>query len=80
MVDPTKGIGSIQNIQPAKPQSQENGKKAERREGFAPVDEISISEEAISLSQAESSAGETRVILEDTDYALGLDPEFDTSA
>lgn len=42
----------------------ESQKRVDQAGGSAPVDEVQISEEALSLSEAEQTARETRTILE----------------
>lgn len=76
MVDPTKGIGGIQNL----PSSSNDRAKAEAKKSDGtpggtssntPV-EISLSEEAISLSAAEQATQNARADLEDNpDVTLG---------
>lgn len=62
MVDPTTGIGSIQNIQSGSRTTNNNEREnvEQAREGELPRDEVSISEEAINLQQAEQAATEAR--------------------
>ncbi len=84
MVDSTNGVGPPQHIQSAKKAAAEvrDEKSAEAAREFKPaIDEVHISEEALSLSQAEKSTAEIRAKLErDADATLGLDPNFDEDA
>jgi len=83
MVDSTVGIGGIQNLQSgnraqnSQSESKRESGEAERKSPLNPQDEVSISQEALSLSEAESAAARTRELLEgDQDATLGLDPSF----
>ena len=79
MVDPTKGVGPIQNIVS---KSQANDKKPVDAvaESSAPVDQVEISSdavEALSVSQAQQAAVDIRNELQkDLDRVLGIDPSF----
>ena len=68
MVDPTKGIGGIQNLpSSSNDRTKTDGKKSDGAEGTTsstPV-EINLSEEAISLSAAEQATQALREGLED---------------
>jgi hypothetical protein len=85
MVDPTNIVGGPRNIGATeRPQPLENNVRRERADAQErgrsepPRDEVRISEEALSLSQAENAAREAREALErDQSQSLGLDPNFD---
>lgn len=70
MVDPTKGIGQIQNLPSNRTQNSQDTERRKDSENAQsagatePRDEVSISEEALSLAQAESTAAETRELLQ----------------
>ncbi len=83
MVDSTNGVGPVQHIQSAnKASSSRDEKRAEETREFKPaIDEVHISEEALSLSQAEKATAEVRAKLErDAEATLGLDADFDEDA
>jgi hypothetical protein len=76
MVDPIKGAGFIQAILPGgKVQNTaSHAKEAEKQRAGAPADEVSLSLEALSLTEAEEAAARTRTILEQqTEEALSAD-------
>ncbi|MCB1563604.1 MAG: hypothetical protein KDJ75_08535 [Alphaproteobacteria bacterium] len=76
MVDPIKGAGFIQAILPGgKAQNTpSHAKQAEKQRETAPADEVSLSPEALSLTEAEDTAARTRTILEEqTQEALSAD-------
>lgn len=80
MVDPTKGLGSVSNISSAnKPRNVSDvGRQSEPKKAERPKDEVKISEEALSLSQAEGTSREVREALEkNQDITLGLNSSFD---
>lgn len=87
MVDPTNIVGGPRNIGVTeRAQPSENNLRRERpaeqgsARAEAPRDEVRISQEALSLSQAENAAREAREALErDQSQSLGLDPNFDRS-
>lgn len=66
MVDPIKGAGFIQAILPGgKTQNAaSHAKETEKQRAGAPADEVSLSLEALSLTEAEDTAARTRTILE----------------
>lgn len=77
MVDPTKGISSVTPVS-GKPSGSSGAKeKQEGRESAPapPVDSVEISQQALSLQEAERSAAQARQSLEENDVSLGLDPE-----
>jgi hypothetical protein len=78
MVDSTKGLGPLTNISGLKPQSSVLGTKTEETKASERVqDSVEISQEAISLSQAEEAADKIKVILgKNPDITLGLNPAF----
>ena len=82
MVDPTKNIGSILNIQQNRPsQNEREGTKrlpdSSEKPVVAETDSVSLSQAALDLAQAQSAAAETRAILQSNhDLSLGLDPSF----
>ncbi|MCD8497115.1 MAG: hypothetical protein LRZ85_02940 [Alphaproteobacteria bacterium] len=81
MVDPVSGSGPVQGITPAQ-RSQGNLErhKAEQASGTSSVqDQVEISEEALSQQQAEDVARRTALSLSGSQYALGLDPNFDAA-
>lgn len=80
MVDPTKGVGNIQNLlqsnrsQPGK----EAGQKQEasnNASSSSPADEVTISQEALSLGEAERTASDVRAQLSNSDQTLSTDSE-----
>jgi hypothetical protein len=74
MVDPTKGLGPIQNITGVKAQNSTQ-KSAEAKSAERAADTVEISAEALSLSQAEDAANKIRVVLgQNPDITLGLNP------
>ena len=80
MVDSTKGLGSVSNISSANKlrNVSDIGRKDEPTKAERPKDEVKISEEALSLSQAEGTSKEVREALEkNQDVTLGLNPSFD---
>ena len=79
MVDPTKGIGPLQGVVPTNKTQSANTQDRKTGGVENPRDEVSLSDEAISLSQAEETAEQTRVQLANSDESLGLDPNFDRS-
>lgn len=88
MVDPTQGTNQYQNIvKTSRAQAvdaendSEESQEAEKVSALAPQDEVVISQEALSLSQAEETAAQVRQTLEEnSDESLGLDPDFDTES
>jgi hypothetical protein len=78
MVDPTKGIGQVQSLaqaSKARQASHEREEKKPERADRTPRDEVKISQEALSLKQAEQAASNVRADLErNRDVTLGLDP------
>lgn len=81
MVDPVTGSGALQGISPARAtQSTLEKQKSEQASGTSSVqDEVKISEDALSQQQAEAAAGIVRNRLAETEYWLGLDPDFDAN-
>jgi hypothetical protein len=78
MVDPTKGIGSIQNLISGSRVSE--SKQTPEAKNASPKDEVKLSSEALSLSKAEQVASSVRETLEsDTDVTLGSGKNFDES-
>ena len=79
VVDPTKGIGPVQNVTSiSKPQNVSNKERSEEKREAEEKDKVEISEEALNLVQAQEKAEETRQQLEENrDATLGLDPNFD---
>jgi hypothetical protein len=81
MIDPTKSSGIIQNLLANnKPQAQNRAvaKGTEASSNTAPRDQVNISEQALSLSQAELAVKALRQQLTNNpDVTLGLDPAFD---
>ena len=68
MVNPTSGIGGVQNVTGAgKTQQSSEKSKAEISEARSsgPVDEVRISQEALSLSDAEATARNARTQLQE---------------
>lgn len=82
MVDPVSGSGPIQGISPSnRAQSNLERQKSEQASGTSRAqDEVDISEEALSQLQAEDVARRTALSLSGSQYSLGLDPSFDTTA
>jgi len=83
MVDAISGAGAPQNALSTKnAQQSQNDQRKERIENRAssgPADEVTLSEEAVSLSQAEELALQTRAYLEkNTDETLGRGNQFST--
>jgi hypothetical protein len=76
MVDPTKGLGPVQNI----PQTQKPAvtrRADEARETPKVQDTIEIPERALDAQQAEDAARDTRDSLaRNADVTLGLNPLF----
>lgn len=76
MVDSIKGLGQVSNVtsisKSPKQQSDESPEVA-----VLPEDKVEISAEALTLSQAEEKAGQTRELLKNSDFSLGLNPNFD---
>lgn len=67
MVNPTSGIGGVQNVTGAGKTQQSSEKSKSENTASAssgPVDEINISQEALSLSDAEATARSARSQLE----------------
>lgn len=84
MVDSTSGIGQVPGITATnKTQNSQNKRSESAQEASkssAPQDEVQISEEALSLAQAEEAVSEIqRYLQENQDTSLGLDPSFDRS-
>ena len=68
MVDSINSNNGPQNLNQVSRTSNnksESQKRADQAGGNAPVDEVDISEEALSISEAEQTARETRTILEE---------------
>jgi hypothetical protein len=81
MVDPVSGSGPVQGASPVQRAQGNNDKpKAEETARANPQDEVEISSEALSQQQAEQIARQTSRTLSGSQYSLGLDPGFDTSA
>lgn len=79
MVDSTKSIGSIQGIPRPGNKAQASSGKPEAGPASPSEnrDEVFISEEAISLAEAQKSTADARAALEnDPSLTLGLDPSF----
>lgn len=80
MVDPTKGVGPIQNVVSTN-KTQSSGSQSRETESTGngePRDEVTISAEALSLQEAQDASTEVRGVLEQNpDEVLGLDPNFD---
>jgi hypothetical protein len=75
MVDAAKPLSGIQNIT-SKSDSLKSARRSDEPEKTAPAadeDKVTLSEEAKRLAEAR----DTRVVLENTDFHLGLDPSFD---
>lgn len=74
MVDFIKGVTSIQNVLSGNKASSspvKDEKLVDKKQHTAPVDEVQISPEALSLAEAEAAASQTRTILEQqTEEAL----------
>lgn len=80
MVDQINGLGQVQGITSTNKNQNTQGKRSEETERSQPRDEVSISEEALNLSQAKKTAADARAqIFRDDSVTLGLDPNFDTS-
>lgn len=84
MVDSISGVGGNQSLDGTRrsQESERNNRLNESRgsESLTPQDRVELSEEAISLSQAQQAAGDVRSFLEEnSSQTLGLDPNFDTS-
>lgn len=81
MIDPTKGAGLIQNLATGnKPQAQPRAevKDAGTSSTAAQADSVEISEQALSLRQAEQTVRElSQQLARNQDVTLGLDPLFD---
>ena len=66
MVDSVNNSGNSQNISQVNRTQNNRNSETRRSEGTtAPQDEVQISEEALSISEAERTASETRTILEE---------------
>lgn len=78
MVDSTRGIGSISNVQTGN--RSQNSREADRSEETGrsePVDEVEISQEAIDVVKAQRLAEETRAELVRTPDSTLSDSDFD---
>ncbi len=85
MVDPVSGSGNVQNILGTNRTTQSTnnteGRRNEEARGNTPRDEVNISQEALSLADAEGATAQLRAFLEEyQEQSLGLDPNFDTEA
>jgi|GEM_PF-5081469 len=77
MVDPTKGTGSIQQIQSADKPSRAESQRREQSSGETrsadPLDQVTISSEAQSLAEtaeATKTAQQTRLLLQEEPQAV----------
>lgn len=77
-MDPVSGSGGVpprsvvnqsQDTERVRHRQDDQNSRPSSREA---VDEVSISQEAISLQQAEQAAAETRELLENSERALGI--------
>lgn len=76
MVDSVTGLGQTTNVTSiTKPKQKPDAKELEV--SILPEDKVEISAEALTLSQAEEKAAETRKLLANSDFSLGLNPNFD---
>lgn len=77
MVDSVNNSGNSQNVsQVNRTQNNRNSETRRSEGGTAPQDEVQISDEALSLAEAERTASETRTILEEQlDEVLSNDRE-----
>lgn len=76
MVDSVSGIGNASNVTSiTKPKQTQNA--AELKPSVEPQDKVEISTEALNLAQAEEKAVQTRELLKNSDFSLGLNPNFD---
>ena len=77
MVDSIGNIGGLQGVKPAN--TSQNTQRAEEKRGNEAIqDEVSISSDALSLSQAEQVASDVGAQLsQNTDLSLGLVEGFD---
>ncbi|MCB1681656.1 MAG: hypothetical protein H6858_02850 [Rhodospirillales bacterium] len=64
MVDPVNPSGSVQPLQPAKKTQDTQKTEKPEAKANAPVDEVTLSHEALSLSQAEETAKQVSATLE----------------
>lgn len=79
MVDSTKGIGSIPGIVRSEPKGVSRPEKSEEKRSVS--DRVEISEEALSLQEAEAKAKQVKEELsKDQELTLGLDPSFEDAA
>ena len=79
MVDPISGVSPSQGVQSNKNnQNRAESEKPSNTGASQPVDEVSISKEALSLAEARSSSDAVKNTLADrAELSLGLDPAFD---
>lgn len=76
MVDPTKSIGTVLGLQAqGKPQAPKNNRREDAQKTEPRRDEVTLSAQALNLSQAEDTARKIRDALEDSDTSLGFDPK-----
>lgn len=79
MVNPTNGVGPLQGVQGTQRVENPSREPKENRvkEARDLEDVVQVSEEAISLQQAEEAAREVRGKLENSGYTLGLREGFE---
>lgn len=82
MVNPISGSGPVQGIAPSgRTQGNLDKHKAEQASGTSSSqDSVEISDAALSQQQAEEVARRTALSLSGSQYSLGLEPGFETSA
>jgi hypothetical protein len=78
MVDPTKSIGTVIGFQATdRSQVTKAPRNEETQKTGRAQDEVSLSPEALSLTQAQEAAAVVRRELQDKpDVSLGIDPQF----
>lgn len=77
MVDSVNGLGNIGNVTSITRSPKQQPDKEELKVEILPEDKVEISAEALTLSQAEEKAAQTRELLKNSDFSLGLNPNFD---
>ena len=79
MVDSTRGIGPISNVQPGnRTQDARENRRTDGAGSSDPVDEINISQEALNVSEAERTAQDARAqLVQDQDVTLSRGGRID---